>query len=47
MYYLLSGGLPFNGYTNEEIRERVKEGYVDLDSDIWFFVSEDAKDLIR
>lgn len=47
MYYLLSGALPFDGYYNQQLIDNILVGNYDLDSDIWFFVSEDAKDLIR
>lgn len=49
LYYLLSGLLPFDqGYSNYDVAQAVLAGRYDLeDGDIWFFVSEEAKDLIR
>ena len=47
LYYMVSGTIPFDGLYTEEIRKTILLGSFDLDSDIWFFVSEDAKDLIR
>lgn len=49
LYYLLSGLLPFDqGYSNYDVAQAVLAGRYDIeDGDIWFFVSEDAKDLIR
>ena len=48
LYYLVSGSLPFWGDYNYQIAESVLRGKYDLeDGDVWFFVSEDVKDLIR
>ena len=48
LYYLVSGSLPFWADYNYQIAEKVLIGKYDLEEgDIWFFVSEDVKDLIR
>lgn len=46
-YYLLSGDLPFWAPTVDVVIEKILRGRYDLeDGDIWFYISEDAKDLI-
>ncbi|XP_010541199.1 PREDICTED: calcium-dependent protein kinase 25 isoform X2 [Tarenaya hassleriana] len=47
IYVLLSGSAPFWGETEEEIFYEVLHGDLDLSSDPWPEVSENAKDLIR
>jgi len=48
LYFLVSGYLPFWGTYNHEVIEKVLKGNFDLEeADIWYFVSEDVKDLIR
>ncbi len=48
LYYMVSGSLPFWDYYNYQVVEKVLIGKYDLEeADIWFFVSEDVKDLIR
>jgi serine/threonine protein kinase len=48
LYYLVSGLLPFPGNSKREIIARILRGRYDLDeNDIWYFISEDIKDLIR
>lgn len=47
LYLLLSGKLPFNGKTDEEIRRSVEHGNYGLNGSTWRKVSEDAKGLLR
>jgi serine/threonine protein kinase len=47
LYVLLSGYLPFNGYTNEVIYSKIMKGKYQLHSDPWKNVSVTARDLIR
>lgn len=48
LYYLVSGSLPFMAEYNYQIAEKVLLGKYDLEEgDVWYFVSEDVKDLIR
>jgi len=48
LYFLVSGYLPFWGNYNHEVIEKILKGNYDLEeADIWYFVSEDVKDLIR
>ena len=47
MYYLLCGYRPFEGNTNEEIMEAIKEGNQKYASPAWDLISEDAMDLIN
>jgi serine/threonine protein kinase len=44
---LLSGDLPFVGYSDRQITKNILEQELYLFSDIWFFVSEESKDLLR
>jgi calcium-dependent protein kinase len=46
-YYLLSGDLPFWGPTNDVVIEKVLRGKFDWESDIWWDVSDEAKQLIH
>ena len=46
MYILLSGKVPFNGKSNNEIFENIKKGYFDIENGIWKKISKNAKDLI-
>lgn len=46
LYILLAGEPPFNGNTDQEIVERIKEGDFVMDGPRWEEVSDEAKDLI-
>ena len=46
MFILLTGEPPFNGNTDEEILQNVKNGYVDFSTSIFEEISEEAKDLL-
>jgi len=46
LYILLSGLIPFNGETNEEIFTKIKTSKLKLNGDEWDKVSEPAKDLV-
>ena len=46
MFILLTGEPPFNGNTDEEILENVRNGYVDFSTSIFQEISEEAKDLL-
>ena len=46
LYILLSGEPPFNGATDIEIVERIKEGTFSMEGPRWDDVSNEAKDLI-
>ena len=46
MYILLSGKVPFNGKSNNEIFENIKKGDFDIENGVWKFISKNAKDLI-
>ena len=47
MYYLLSGRLPFDGETEEEITNKILEAKFEFDVEHFKNISEEAKDLIR
>ena len=47
MYYLLSGHLPFDGETEEEITNKILEAKFEFDVEHFKNISEEAKDLIR
>ena len=47
MYILLTGRLPFNGLTQEEIMNKIKEGTYDMSKYPWGVISDDAKDLVK
>jgi calcium-dependent protein kinase len=47
MYILLTGRLPFNGLTQEEIMNKIKEGTYDMSKYPWGGISDDAKDLVK
>jgi len=46
MYLLLSGELPFDGASDDEIFTVVKEGRFSFDSDVWESISDSAKELL-
>lgn len=46
LYMLLSGEPPFDGATDFEVVQRIKNGKFDLDSEIWSHMSKEVKDLI-
>ena len=46
MFILLTGEPPFNGSTDEEILQNVKNGYVDFSTSIFQEISNEAKDLL-
>ena len=46
LYILLSGEPPFNGETDQEIVEKIRQGEFELEGDMWDQVSPEAKDLI-
>jgi calcium-dependent protein kinase len=46
MYYLLFGELPFQGTTEEEIFDKIKNSPITFHDEIWDEVSDNAKDLI-
>eukprot|EP00483_Globobulimina_turgida_P013131 UN13155 len=47
MHLLLRGVLPFDGYTENEIRQKTINKELSLTSAKWDVVSDDAKDLIK
>lgn len=47
MFVLLSGRLPFEGSTIEEIREKMTAGKYSMSGGLWNSVSSEAKDLIQ
>ena len=47
LYVLLSGRLPFDGKSNEEVVQSIRDKNYCLDNETWGQVSEIAKDLIR
>ena len=46
MYYLITGEFPFNGSTQEEIFNKIKNGKIDFSSSKFNSVSEECKDLL-
>lgn len=46
-YILLGGYAPFDGETDSEIEDEIREGAVEFDDPIWDDISEDAKDFIE
>lgn len=47
LYIMLCGYPPFNGATDDEIFQRVREGVYDFPSEEWDHISKDAKDLVK
>ena len=47
LYVMLSGSLPFNAETREELELQTRLGKYSLESQQWTLISEEAKDLIR
>lgn len=47
MHTLLSGKPAFMGSTEEEIKQKIIEGNLSLDSSIWEVVTDEAKDLVK
>ena len=47
MYYLLSGRLPFDGESEQEITNKILEAKFEFDDEHFKNISEEAKDLIR
>lgn len=47
MYFLLSGTVPFNAWTDEEVLEQLRGGRVRYDHANWRVVPKQAKDLVR
>ncbi|EGR33331.1 protein kinase domain protein [Ichthyophthirius multifiliis] len=47
LYIMLSGILPFNGTTNDEIVENVKQGKLSFENEEWNYISQQAKNFIR
>ena len=47
LYVLLSGTMPFQGETEDELIATVKRGEVDLTGGTWSSVSKEAKDFLR
>ncbi|CAB9517753.1 MAP kinase-activated protein kinase 2 (Fragment) [Seminavis robusta] len=45
-YVLLAGYAPFDGHSDEEIKEEILSGEFEFDEDVWEDVSEQAKDFI-
>ena len=46
LYILLSGEPPFNGETDQQIVECIKEMVYTMEGDRWDTISDEAKDLI-
>ncbi len=46
LYILLSGEPPFNGQTDQEIVDRIREGEYSFEGERWAEISDQAKDLI-
>ena len=46
LYLLLSGQPPFNGNSDQQVIEAVKEGAFEINQGVWQEVSDSAKDLI-
>lgn len=46
MYYLLSGQLPFKGINEKEVVENIKKAHPSFEDEIWFGISDEARDLI-
>lgn len=46
-YILLAGYPPFDGHSDDAIREAVLEGVVEFHDEIWNEVSEEAKDFVK
>jgi calcium-dependent protein kinase len=47
MYYLLSGELPFVGYSEKEVYAKILRGKIHFSNPIWDTISQSAKDLIQ
>ncbi|CAG9332760.1 CDPK1_58 [Blepharisma stoltei] len=47
LFIMLSGSPPFMGETEAEIISNIKNHYPKLNSQIWFFMTEECKDLLR
>jgi calcium-dependent protein kinase len=47
LYILLCGYPPFDGQTDQEIKNRIVAGTYSFDGDEWNNISEEAKDLVR
>eukprot|EP00403_Amphidinium_massartii_P019528 CAMPEP_0178420746 /NCGR_PEP_ID=MMETSP0689_2-20121128/26290_1 /TAXON_ID=160604 /ORGANISM="Amphidinium massartii, Strain CS-259" /LENGTH=491 /DNA_ID=CAMNT_0020042235 /DNA_START=15 /DNA_END=1487 /DNA_ORIENTATION=- len=47
LYQLLSGELPFDGKTDQELVDKVKRGNYSFKAQTWQTVSDSAKDLVR
>lgn len=46
LYLLLSGRIPFDGETIEEIKEKVISGELEMYYHPWNYISEEGKDLV-
>jgi serine/threonine protein kinase len=47
MHVLLSGEYPYWGESHKELYNRIKEGKLEFDNEVWANVSPDAKDLLK
>ncbi|KAI3433566.1 hypothetical protein D9Q98_003377 [Chlorella vulgaris] len=47
LFILLTGRMPFDGKTNEEIAKAIDSGRYSMDHRLWGGVSQEAKDLVR
>lgn len=47
MYILLSGEPPFNGQSDEEIKQKILKGKFKMEGKTWKAISDEAKDLIK
>ena len=47
LYIILSGEAPFDGKSDNDIRQSIKVGEIRFDSPIWRKISEDAQRLIK
>lgn len=47
LYILLSGRAPFSGDTAEAVMQQARRGNYSLSGDDWYYISENAKDMIR
>lgn len=47
LFFMLSGTVPFNGPTDDDIMNAVRKGKYTFKSKVWESISNDAKDLIK